>query len=281
MMQGAMIRPRLFFQIWSVEARKLMSYRTDFWLTTLVTFGVELTVAYSLWRAIFTESGRAEIGGFGFRGMVGYYLLVLLLGKLVRGDARQVAMAQDIYEGHLTRYLLYPSPYFGFKYAEHLGSLVPAAAQLVLAGLAALAWLAVTGSTIEGLGGIDGATLARTLVAVALANLLAFLMIYLVQAVAFWADNVWSLNVMLRFATGLLGGLALPLSLFPDWARSVLALLPFQYLYYQPVMTLLGRVDAGGWARGLAIAAVWCLLLAAAARNVWSRGYRTYTGVGI
>ena len=270
------MRAALAAQIFSVEARKAMSYRTDFWINSVVVFAANLAIAYYLWHAIFAESGQSTIGGFTREGMILYYVLALLIGKVVSGNERELSAAQDIYQGSLTRYLLYPAGYFGFKYTEHLGSLVPALVQLVLfGGVASLLF------DFSDLGAITVATVARTLVAVIVASLLMFLMNYAIQGVAFWADNVWSLQVMMRFITSLLGGLMLPLDLFPEWARQILELLPFQALFYFPVMTLLGRVGTVDWLQTLGLSVLWCAVIGAIGRIVWKRGYRIYTGVGI
>ena len=50
----------LFFHLVNLEARKLMSYRVDFWITMVVNLVVNLVVLWALWTAIFAESG-AEI----------------------------------------------------------------------------------------------------------------------------------------------------------------------------------------------------------------------------
>lgn len=266
----------LFAKVVGLEARKLMSYRADFWLNAIAAFAAQLAVAYFLWLAVFEASGSQAIGGLSLAGMVLYYVLAILLGKMVRGQERSISMAQDIYEGHLTRYLIYPVDYFRFKYAEQIGALVPALVQLAVFGsLAALFLDMPTGLAIT------AGSVGRALVAVALGNLLHFLIIYPLQGIAFWADNVWSLNVTFRFTAEILGGMMLPLSVFPEWARQVLELLPFQYLFYFPVMSLMGQVDGVAWLRGLAIGLAWCGLVGLVGRAVWRRGTKIYTGVGI
>ena len=117
--------------------------------------------------------------------------------------------------------------------------------------------------------------------AAAVANLLIFLLRFIAQLVSFWADNVWSLNVMLRFTTELLGGLMLPLTLFPQWTQDLLVWTPFPYLFYVPVMVLLGEIGVVEWVQGLAVAAVWIAVAALVALRVWRRGTLGYTGVGI
>lgn len=266
----------LFLRILSIETRKNMSYRADFWIDALASFVVEITVAYFLWQAIFAESGREIIGGFGFEGMVFYYVMVLLTGKIVRGDARKAEIARDIYEGTLTRYLVLPGSYVAFKYAERLGNLFPALVQVLgFGGLAA--WLL----DVRAVGTITPGSTARAAAALVVGSLTAFLMSYLIESVAFWADNVWSLNVMLRFVAGLAGGQLLPLALFPGWAQTLVELLPFRFLFSFPVLTLIGRIEPAEWLLGMGVGLFWIGALYLAASLAWRRGYEAYTGVGI
>jgi ABC-2 type transport system permease protein len=268
---------RLFGQVLSLEARKAMSYRADFWINALLSFVAQLGVVAYLWWSIFQAAGSETIGGWSYRELLLYYVLVILVGKLVRGEEFGGGQAsQDIYDGGLSRYLVYPTSYFRFKYAQHLGGLLPALVQLALFGALAPLLLAVP-------GGSAPSPLALLLGAcsLVLGNLLYYTLQLPVQGVAFWADNVWSLSVLLRFASGLLGGAMLPLDLFPPWARSLLEGLPFRYLFDFPVNTLLGRIGPLEWLQGTAVALGWLALAALATRAVWRRGERVYTGVGI
>lgn len=275
--------PRLFRTVVSLETRKLMSYRADFWLQAVIAFAAELSVAYFLWRAIFetvpagmADSEAVMIGGLSFEGMLVYYVLALLLGRLVRGQERGETMSIDIYDGSLSRFLIYPTSYVGFKYAAHLGTLLPSVIQLaLLGGLAALVFDLPAEMTIT------PATAAMTVMTVAVGNLLAFLLRYPISGIAFWAENVWSLQSMQRFIGELLGGLLLPLTLFPDWAQRMLAALPFQYLFFVPVQTLTGQRDVAAWLTDLTVALAWCAALALAGSWIWRRGRYRYTGVGI
>jgi ABC-2 type transport system permease protein len=270
------VRVALFGRVLSLESRKLMSYRVDFWLNVVVAFATQLTVAYFLWLAIFSYASSDRIGGFTFRSMVLYYVLVILLGRIIRGLERDLGAAVDIYDGTLTKYLLYPTDYFGFKYAAHLGGMIPGLVQLTLFGLLALLFFDLPGELV-----VTPLTVMMSIGTVVLANLLMFLMRLAVQLVAFWADNVWSLNTMLRFTADLLGGLMLPLTLFPQWAQDALMWTPFPYLYWVPVMTLLGEVGVAEWARGMVVTAAWAAVMAGVALTIWRRGRLTYTGVGI
>ncbi|MAE69767.1 MAG: hypothetical protein CME06_04775 [Gemmatimonadetes bacterium] len=268
--------PRLFLHVLSVETRKLMSYRVEFWLNTAVGFLAQFGAIYFLWKAMFAESEHSIIGGYSFDEMLLYYVSAILLTKLVRGRERESALSQEIYEGSYTRYIIYPTSFFRYKYAQHLGALAPASVQVMVFGAAAA--VAIGPRTLET---ISMTSVAMTMVIVAIANLLHFVMKAPVEGVAFWADNVWSLDVMLRFIIGILGGAMLPLDLYPTWAQELLVWLPFQYITYFPVRVLVGEVGGIDFAIGVAIALFWTAVFAGVVRIVWKRGDLQYTGVGI
>ncbi len=268
--------PRLFVQVVLIEARSRMSYRVDFWINAFATFAVEIGLAWFLWSAMFRESGHGTIAGYDLHGMLVYYLAVILFGRIVRGPELTGRVSNDIYEGGLNRYLVFPTSYFAFKYAQSLGSLVPALIQLVL--LAALfPVLAREGAGVA----LSPLSAAMALLSLAAANLLYFTMGFPIQCVAFWADNVWSLAVCLRFTCALLGGALLPLAVFPSGLRAVVDVLPFRYLYDAPVGALLGRTSVSAWATGLVLTLGWTLVFALPARAVWRRGSLQYSGIGM
>ncbi len=270
------MRIRLFLHVFTTEARRMMSYRVDFWLNAVVGLIAGIVIPYFLWRAIFDASPNEEIGGYTLSGMVLYYILAALLGRVIQGPDLALTLANDIYQGELSRYLVYPTSYALFKYAQHLGAHFPGLVQITVFGtLFAL--------TLDFPSEITVTTWAvvRCAVSVAVANLLAFLLTYPVQTVAFWADNVWSLSVLMRFVGSLLGGLFLPLSLFPTWSHTLLSWLPFPYLFSYPVNTLLGKISPQEWAQGILIALCWCGVLILFGRALWRRGELTYSGVGI
>lgn len=268
--------PKLFFQVMGMEARKLMSYRVDFWVHTAVGFVVEMVIFYFLWKAVFADRGVERIGEYTFEGMMIYYVLVILLGRMVRGVDHGTGISSEIYQGEYTKFILYPAGYLPFKYAQYAGQLLPTLVQLTLFGAAALLFLDLPEEI-----GATPASVAMGLTVLAAANFMAFLIFYGIEAVAFWADHVWSLLVMERMLTMFFGGYFIPIDLFPDWARQTLLWSPFPYLFYFPVRTLLGQVSPAEWLAGLAVMGLWCGIFLAATRLVWRRGNLQYTGVGI
>jgi ABC-2 type transport system permease protein len=268
------VTPRLFLHVLSIEARSRMSYRADFWITATVAVVGELALLFFLWKAVFAGAGASKIAGYDLDAMLLYYGLAVLFGRLVRGPDLGGTTSQDIYEGGLNRYLVFPVPYFGFKYAQHLGSLFPAVLQTLVFGLCLPLLLEVP----EGVGPVS---IVAGLLATLAANLLFFLLSFPLQAVAFWAENVWSLAVALRFTASLLGGAMLPLALFPDGARAALDVLPFRALFDFPLLALLGRLSPAEYALRMAHCLAWCAAIGWVGRAVWRRGTLQYSGIGM
>jgi ABC-2 type transport system permease protein len=261
------VKPRLFWKITSLESRTRMSYRVDFWINVAVGFLVEFGIAWYLWQAIFTHTSSRTIGGYTFNSMVVYYLAVILVGKLIRTSRFEGAVSNDIYEGTLNRYIVFPAAYFPFKYAQHLGTLVPAALQFLIFGGLTMFVLDMPPEMSPTLSG-----LVMMFGAIAVGNLLYFTLDYAIQLVAFWADNVWSLDVAKWFVASLLGGYMVPLSVFPDEVRRPLEFLPFRFFFDFPARALMNQLTPGEWAGGMVLGVVSCLIFAAVAQLVWSRG---------
>ena len=266
----------LFLQVASLEARTRLSYRVDFWVNALVGFVVEMVVVWYLWDAMFAATGEETISGRTFHQMVAYYLAAMLLGRFVRGRDLEGTVSGDIYEGGLNRYLVFPTGYRLFKYAQGLGRQAPVLLQVLLFGVAAVFLLGVRAEVH-----ITIPQVLMTVVTLGVANLLHYLISFPLQVVAFWADNVWSLMVAHRMIAGILGGYMLPLSMFPGWARGVLELLPFRFYFDFPARVLLGEIGVTDWALGMGVALAWCLVFWVIGSRVWRRGLLQYSGVGM
>jgi ABC-2 type transport system permease protein len=261
-------------QLFSLELRKALSYRADFWVQFLGSLVAEITIAYFLWRSIFAFESSERIGGFSFPAMMSYYVLMPLVGRIVRGTDIGT-ISPEIYDGSLTRYLVFPVPFFGYKYVSYLAQSAIACVQLIVV------LLLVKGASLWVPLPAGWGTLAAGVVAALAGSFLYFAVTATIEMVAFWNDSVWSLLVMLRFCVVFLGGGLLPLSLFPGWAQACLHVLPFRLMLSFPVLMLMGRIGWSEYLAGLAGCLLWGLFFLGCARALWNRGSFVYAGVGI
>jgi len=266
---------RWFMQVFSLELRKVVAYRVDFWFQFIMSIFANVATAYYLWKAIFAYRGITEIGGYSFTALMFYYLLVPMTARMINGPGLGF-IAQEIYDGSLNRYLIYPVSFIQYKYAQYLADTAVYFSQFLL-GI--VAFHLVVGIPSE--SAVTVQSLAMGIGAILAAGIMSFTLSVLLEMTAFWADNVWSLLVMVRFAVGLAGGALIPLSLFPDAARSVLSVLPFSYLASFPIEVFTGRLSVAAWGMGLLIIFGWTLLFSLLSMIIWNRGKYRYTGVGI
>ncbi|MGZ3735963.1 MAG: ABC transporter permease [Bdellovibrionota bacterium] len=257
----------------SIELKKAFSYRVAFWVQFLLGTGTELSVAYFLWRAIFENQHVTTMQGFTFHGILYYYLFASFAGKITRGADRGY-LAQDIYDGSLTRYFLYPLSFLGFKFATHLTQQLLGVCQLVIA----LAFLTIA---IGGNHAVSPASFAAGCFTCLLTGYLHFNIMSCLEMVAFWQDVVWNLVVMLRFSMNFLGGALIPLVFFPAWGQHLVSLTPFPILVAFPARVFLGEVTLHEWVINVALLGFWSVVFTFLAREVWLRGTRQYSGVGI
>ena len=259
----------------STELRKILAYRSDFWVNFLGQTLIQLFIARALWQSIFESHSTGIIGGFTLGQMTLYYLLAPLTMKILMGENIGF-LSREIYDGGLNRYLVWPMPPLGYKLLTYLTYSAFYICQLAL--LYTLGRFLIDDRPYElselvrliaGLGYIFVAAVGY------------FCMMCLCEMVAFWADNTWSLGVMLRFVAAFLGGAYLPLTFFPEGAREIVQFLPFAAFVSGPVNLILGRSTPLEAMQSFMVMLVWLPILGLAVRALWKKGNLQYTGVGM
>lgn len=256
-----------------IETKQTLSYRVDFWLQFAVTVVVEVGIAYYLWSSIFGDDLNKTIGGYTFEGMLIYYLFVPFVGRMVK-SLEDFSTAREIREGGINKFLIYPVSYLQYKLMQKTIFTALACFQMFL-GLFIVAYFL-------------GVTVPFSFSAFALGILSSFASMILyatlltsLELVAFWADTVWSLGVMLRFIAMFFGGAFVPLSLFPDWALKILYMTPFPYLFATPIQTFMGQNTVPESLSGIAVTIGWSIPLFAVMYLIYRRGLKQYSGIGI
>lgn len=261
--------------VFSLELRKIMSYRADFWVHFLGNVLTQVALAFFLWKSIFEFMGVDELGGYDFSTLMLYYIMVPLVDRMVRGPEMN-HIALEIYEGTLNRYLIYPVSFFGYKYTTHIAQSSIFSFQFIMAVIVYLLWFGVPeGVNLHWKGMLMGGGAVLT------GTVLFFFLVASLEMVAFWADHVWSLLVMLRFILYFTGGGMIPLSLFPELLQKIVFYLPFPYLASFPIRCFIGRVTIDEYLLSIGIMAAWIVITAIIAAFVWRAGLKRYSGIGI
>jgi ABC-2 type transport system permease protein len=97
--------------------------------------------------------------------------------------------------------------------------------------------------------------------------------VYLVAVAGFWLVETRGLQIVYMLASGFLGGLYVPIALFPQWLRIVATATPFPSIMMYPVDVISGMGGAGR-AAGLVLAQLAWLAGVAAIGQLLTRAGR-------
>jgi len=264
-----------FSAMYSAELKRMFTYRVDFWVQFFFGIAVELAIAYFLWDALFTIDGSHEISGYTMPMMMLYTVFAAFGGRIVRGNERMI-VASDIYDGGLTKYLLYPINYIIVIFSQALAFSTVTVFQMAL-GLFLL--FAIFGIPQEYQFTFENMLMGTS--ACLVASVFYFVTYVIIDYAAFWVDTVWGLSVMYRFIAQFLSGFFIPLEMFPDSLRKIAYFTPFPYIGAEPIKMFLGRSSWQQWAHVNVVIVLWTIPVAIILQIVWHRGLKNYTGVGI
>lgn len=259
----------------SMELRKILAYRSDFWVSFLGQTFIQLFLGRALWQSIFEAENVTQMNGMSLDTLTLYYLVSPIGIRILTGENIGF-MSREIYEGSFTRYLIYPLSFFQYKSITFLTySLFYTAQLLVLFILYSLLYggafptMPQLGFALAGMATYMLASMASLSVAMC------------IELLALWADNIWSLMVSFRFFMSFMGGAFIPLIFFPEWALKILKWTPFPYFVNFPIQTFMGNLSLNEWLSQATILTVWILFFFVLANFIWKRGQHQYTGVGI
>jgi ABC-2 type transport system permease protein len=98
--------------------------------------------------------------------------------------------------------------------------------------------------------------------------------VYLVAVAGFWLVETRGLQILYMLASGFLGGLYVPLALFPGWLRAVAEATPFPSIMMYPIDVLSGLGSAGTAAGLVLVQLAWLAGVAAAGQLLTRAGRR-------
>ncbi|MFH1276203.1 MAG: hypothetical protein ABIH82_03755 [Candidatus Woesearchaeota archaeon] len=215
-----------YFEIGKLTFFNSFVYIIDF-LATSIFIAVIIFILTNLWKVVFSGS-TGVIEGFTI-GMMIWYLV--MTESLVISPGRVVEeIGDEIQSGDIAQYLNKPYNYFMFKYASNMGStLIKFLLTFVIGGIVALIFV----GTLE----FNLIYLPIILILVFLALTLNFLIMGLLGIFALWLEDSKGIYFVYTKIVFVIGGMLLPLDLFPTGLAKISKLLPFSYIAYHPAKT--------------------------------------------
>jgi len=190
-----------------------------------IFLAVILFIFVQLWRATYEQTGEARLGGLTLPQMIWY--LAFTESIVLSAPSLTAEVDQDVRTGAIAVQLVRPLSYPFYRLGTTLGErFVRFAMNAVVASLLVFAMV--------GPISISGSSVGMLLAALPLAFALDFIAYFTIGLGAFWLENTSGLTILYSRITMVLGGMLLPLELFPDTLRSVAEFLPFASVIYGP-----------------------------------------------
>jgi ABC-2 type transport system permease protein len=186
---------------------------------------VILYIFMKLWTAVYAGSGSNRLGGLTLCQMIWYLMITESIAISTPRVASEID--EDVRTGRLAVQLLRPLSYAFARMAQTLGERSIRFAVNFLTGTVVVLLL---------VGPIPfrPTQLAMFLFVLPLAFVIDFLGYFSVGLCAFWFESTTGLTLIYSRLTMLLGGMLLPLEVFPEALQTIARWLPFASVLYGP-----------------------------------------------
>ncbi len=211
----------LYIALASIRTR--LAYIGELASKTIFLF-VILYIFLCLWKVTYAETHQTLLGGLSLKQMLWY--LVITESIIMSLPPIATVVDQDVRTGVIATQLVRPIYYPFSMLAQHLGQrFLTFAINFVVGSIIALVIV----------GPLDlQAGLFMFLLLLPLSFVLDFCVYFLIGLAAFWLEDTGGLTLIYSRLTMILGGMLIPLELFPDAWQQLLRLLPFSAIVYGP-----------------------------------------------
>jgi ABC-2 type transport system permease protein len=250
---------RKYLRIFSYAARDQVIYLPAF-LVRNVFFVVIVFIFWSLWKVIF--AGRSVLAGLSIVQMLWY---LTFTETIEISKSRVLSQVQEeVKDGTLAVTLGRPYSYPLFHLSRAMGESIVKIVPMLLVGL-------LLGTLFVGpLPGYFRA-LPLGIVLIVAGLVVTNLWMLLIGLLAFWTEEVSPFYWIVQKLVFIVGGLFLPIDLFPGWLAGIARVLPFAFSAYWPAYTMVSG-STSAFFTGLVGALAYIVALGAVVALVFSLG---------
>jgi ABC-2 type transport system permease protein len=240
-----------YFEIIRVSYYHNTTYTGDL-LSLGLLAAIRLWALKELYQVTYHAQGATQIGGLSV-ALVVWSLVVTNSFQLGIGSRTVLKpLAEEIQSGNIAYALTKPYSFLWYLYFSNIGRLVarllPA---LILASITAVILVGPIHLTWPALGGgllLSVLGLSQNLIT-----------LFVLSILAFWLEEVNAFRWIYDKFQFALGGMIIPLSLFPDSLRKIAEFLPFASAYYAPARIFVS-FDAHLFYKYLLVSLSWTIL---------------------
>lgn len=265
----------LYLEFARIGFVNILAFRLRYY-TGILTYLINVTVYYFIWRAVFAQSrglapsASGAIAGYDLSQILTYVSVGWILRSFYWNTIDQ-EMAYEVIDGKISMDLLKPVSAQWMWLTRAMGE---SAFRLVLL-------TAPTAVLISLLFPVRPPSSWLHFFLFVLSAAGSFLLMgainFLIGTCAIPLKSILALIRAKFWLIELLSGLLVPLSFFPPTVRSLSSWLPFEHIAYTPLQIYLGKLDGAACTRALATQFFWVIALLWLGDVWWSRATRKIT----
>lgn len=260
-----------YLAVYYLTWKQVTDYRFEFIAEMVCTF-IPVIALYYLWSNIY--SVETSIRGMSFKEMILYIVLARFITMIITPDFIFETM-EDIQSGEIQHFICKPINYIRYSFVKYAagkseGTLFCAVIYIVVLGVL------FKGEIYTG----SGISILLFGIEVLFAMILYFQIAMTIGLLSFWIYEISSWYYTVTFTLEFLAGGLFPLTLLPDNIRHICTYLPFQYMVYYPVETLLVGNNLSEIKLYFAITLTWIVGLGILLEILWKKGINHYELIG-
>lgn len=254
----------LYLEFIRKSFQERFAYRLDFYISIFGTF-LFLFLQINLWTALY--SGENSVNTVTLSNMIDYIIISCLVTALTKSSVGN-KIAEKIETGKIVSDFTKPLNFKYYLWSEDLGN------NSFNALFITMPLCLVIGLINKFSLPSDPLFLMFFVVSFILGAMISFYINYLLGLFAFWLHTSWFITWFLAAFNGLFSGAVVPLWFYPDWLRMICDLLPFRFIFFEPISIYLGRYSSEMVYKLLLLQIVWVVLLIVVERVVWTRAQK-------
>lgn len=262
-----------YFRIFLIHFHRVIENRSrSFVWTLLALFNPLIYLCY--WIAVYKSSGRL-LGDWSLSTVTSYYLLLSFGGSFLIAHIDESVAVEDIYEGGLVKYIIRPFSYFWDLYFGELGW------RIFQGGIGIIIFLVISIFFHSLITIVSSPILILlAILIIMLAYTMSFIFKMLLGFSAFWLTEFRGIQSTVEIIMLIFAGFIVPIQFFPPLLQKISYILPFAYMVYFPILAIQGKLVFIDLIRVIGIQIVWIGILGLFYKLMWSKGLKSFTGIG-
>jgi ABC-2 type transport system permease protein len=233
------------------------TYRIEV-LTEIGSLVLRVYILRSLWTALYAQNAAPV--NLPLHSMITYATVAMLMSLILEVDGTRL-IREKIREGTIATDLMKPISVPFYFFSDGVGQTLLHAVLVIPSLLCALLLVHIDVP--------PAATFGVFLVAFLIGYGVNFFLNFLMNSIAFWTLETFAAQLIVRWASDLLSGQIIPLTLFPGILGRIVFALPFAAIYSTPLLIYVGVIPPSQWVASIAAQLAWLILFAALSTFVW------------